>query len=394
MMNGEGAPLDLASFSVSRRTGFMPERGAVLRLPDYYERWEVLIDRLQELIKTRVIRDKVLALPQLVVDEERLSTDAQWWRAYLVVTFLAQAYLWSEGEKGLPSKLPSNLAVPWWAIVSHLDMPPVITYACSALHNWSLKDPGAGITASNLYSTVTFTGTRDEEWFYLVPLLVEIAAAPGLQAMVDAFQAVRLKDNATLLHCMEQIDTAIVNMKAEFNRISDECAPSVFYNEFRPFQAGSKGLDSLPNGLIYEGVDSKPKMYSGASAAQSSTVPAFDVFLGIEHFGTDLEFLKLQRSHMPRPHREFLQELARQPSVRAYIRQCGDCNLVRCYNKALTHLSDFRTNHVVVVTRYIVLQKGTNLNASLEAKGTGGTDFMQFLKQVRDDVKELTLPEK
>ena len=57
-------------------------------------------------------------------------------------------------------------------------------------------------------------------------------------------------------------------------------------------------------------------------------------------------------------------------------------------NSALVHWSEFRTCHVIIVTRYnIVLQKGSGLlNRNLETKGTGGTDF---LKRVRNDIKKL-----
>lgn len=400
-MNGAGhstaceGVLNLASYSVSGRTGFLPETPCVLRLCDYYEPWERLVEILHVLISEKKIRDEVICLPLLEVSDDHLQTEDDWWRAYVVLTFLSQAYIWVDGDTNLPSSVPECLAVPWWEVSLHFDMPPVITYACTTIHNWALRDPVKGLTADNFYSTVTFTGTRDEEWFYVVPLLVEMAAAPGLQAMVDAFQAMLDEDNPMLLRCMNQIETAILEMKAEFNRMPDECDPHVFYNDIRPFQAGSKGLDSLPNGLVYEGIDPKPMMFSGASAAQSSSLPAYDIFLGVEHTGADREFLEQQKLHMPPSHREFLKELAHQPSVRDYISHSGNSDLVRSYNRALANLADFRTNHVIVVTRYIVLhaRKGSGQNESLETKGTGGTDFMQFLKQVRDDVKKLMLPE-
>ena len=46
---------------------------------------------------------------------------------------------------------------------------------------------------------------------------------------------------------------------------------------------------------------------------------------------------------------------------------------------------------MILVTRYIVLQKKHSVNASLDTHGAGGTPFMSFLKQVRDDTLALQL---
>ena len=73
---------------------------------------------------------------------------------------------------------------------------------------------------------------------------------------------------------------------------------------------------------MYEGVDPEPVQYHGSSAAQSSSVHAFDVFLGGTHTGSDTEFLQTMRHYMPAKHKDFLEVLTGQPSVRKYIKQC------------------------------------------------------------------------
>lgn len=39
----------------------------------------------------------------------------------------------------------------------------------------------------------------------------------------------------------------------------------------------------MPNGLVYEGVQTEPMAYSGGSAAQSSLLHCFDELLGVKH---------------------------------------------------------------------------------------------------------------
>ena len=97
------------------------------------------------------------------------------------------------------------------------------------------------------------------------------------------------------------------------------------------------------------------------------------------------------RHYMPAKHRDFLEALTHQPSVREYIKQCKDRDLIAGYNGAVEALAHFRSEHVILVTRYIVLQKKHSVNASLDTRGAGGTPFMSFLKQVRDDTLALQL---
>ena len=64
----------------------------------------------------------------------------------------------------------------------------------------------------------------------------------------------------------------------------------------------------------------------------------FDVFLGGTHTGSDAEFLQTMRHYMPAKHRDFLEALTHQPSVREYIKQCKDRDLIAAYNGAVEAL--------------------------------------------------------
>ena len=44
-----------------------------------------------------------------------------------------------------------------------------------------------------------------------------------------------------------------------------------------------KDNPSMPEGLVYEGVQEEPLEFSGGSAAQSSLLHCFDLLLGVQH---------------------------------------------------------------------------------------------------------------
>lgn len=64
---------------------------------------------------------------------------------------------------------------------------------------------------------------------------------------------------------------------------AERCDPYVFYKKLRQILSGWNNNPVVPDGIIYEGVSDEPKKYNGGSAAQSSTIQAIDIALGIRH---------------------------------------------------------------------------------------------------------------
>ncbi|KAI7879277.1 Indoleamine 2,3-dioxygenase [Lichtheimia hyalospora FSU 10163] len=172
------------------------------------------------------------------------------------------------------------------------------------------------------------------------------------------------------------------------------------------------------------------RRYAGGSAAQSSLIATLDVALGVAHYPTGEKntktdtpandngikdrykglptpnpadelhqnngdqpstpqiykkssappfvrtnrnaFLSAMRAYMPRPHREFLEDLETACNIRPYMMQLQENkhtltdtekDLIRVYNEILGLLKNFRDIHVRIVTLYIVNQarKGPNI---------------------------------
>ena len=84
----------LLEFDVSPQTGFLSERSPLRRLPDsYYEPWEAIVEDLPRLTKAIAIRGQVDKLP--VLSTLKLRSDAEWQRAYLLLSLMAQGYVWA-----------------------------------------------------------------------------------------------------------------------------------------------------------------------------------------------------------------------------------------------------------------------------------------------------------
>lgn len=192
-----------------------------------------------------------------------------------------------------------------------------------------------------------------------------------------------------------------------------------------------EGVDTLWNAQTDEYADmshldeaerllSQYRRYAGGSAAQSSLIAALDVAFGVEHHRTGEKpsfikaaalpndrytklpatnpadeinngaetprtpprfkrtnrntFLRAMRKYMPRPHREFLEDLEEAANIRPYILQLEEndkngnispeeLDIVNAYNECLHQLKLFRDKHVQIVTLYIVNQarKGPNI---------------------------------
>lgn len=86
--------LDLSSYSLSSVSGFLPERPALERLPNpYYDHWEDLSRNLPQLVASDTLKDKLERLP--ILSTALLDSEEEWRRAYVVLSFLSQGYIWS-----------------------------------------------------------------------------------------------------------------------------------------------------------------------------------------------------------------------------------------------------------------------------------------------------------
>ncbi len=180
--------------TISPNRGFLPSIDPnTIHLPPRFAAHEQALDELPGRIAAAhngSLQRWLTSLPPFPLDA--LDGDNIHWRAMHVLSFLAHAYMWGEIGQPPPQCLPASLAVPWNAVATALQMPPILVYATYNLLNWQRLDPEGPIALGNLACLTNFYGGVDEEWFRLVHVEIEAHAAPAV-AGIPAGQ---------VLHCV------------------------------------------------------------------------------------------------------------------------------------------------------------------------------------------------
>ena len=84
-------------YGVSPETGFLPPELPLQCLPHpVYDRWERIINNFQSLLLSKKLRPVIDKLP--IIPPVHLHSEAEWRRAYSVLTFLAHGYIWGGEE--------------------------------------------------------------------------------------------------------------------------------------------------------------------------------------------------------------------------------------------------------------------------------------------------------
>jgi indoleamine 2,3-dioxygenase len=376
----------LEDYGLSVEAGFIAVSQTLL--PDYYSPWTTLLSQLPHLLQHETLQENVLWLD--VLDTTQLKTPAHWQRAYVTLGYLTQAYIWQNKTK--PTTLiPPCLAQPFLDVCEHLGMMPILSYAGLCLWNWqpiSVGESSLSIsvaTFDEIKSSASFTGTRDEDAFNLIPVLTEACGAKLVQPVLDAISRAVKNSETDLGPILKLCATTLQDMAGILSILNQNCDPTIFFQQVRPLLAGSVGLttDGQPVGVTLRRVNGLDEVIQcvGGSAGQSAYFQFLDQVLGVSHQST---LLLEMRAYMPREHREFLEALQTLPSLRDLVdRQKGNKALQDAFERVLDRFLQWRTKHVAIVTRYIV-QPAAALKRQ-EEKGTAGSSPIPFLKQYRDE---------
>lgn len=373
------APVDvgeLVGYDVDSVRGFLPPADPTTSLPGRFARWDEIAGRFPALLAAKEFRRIIDGMPELPVGELSDRRDLE--RAKLLLSFFAHGYVWESAPAA--RRLPRQLARPLWELAERLGRLPIVAHASIALVNWRRIDPDGGIALGNLDSLITFTGTADEKWFYLLTTALEFVGGGAIEPILAAQRAVATRDEAGLAAALSAVAANIEAVSRVLDRMYEQCAPAVFYGQIRPWLSG------WPEpGLVYEGTGTEaPQRIAGGSAAQSPLIQAYDALLGIAHPSpASGPFLLEMRRYMSPTHRAFLERLELGPSVRAFLEGRPESAAETAYNGCVEQLDRFRKSHLAMAGRYIT--KEAKSDEALV--GTGGSDFGAFLGAARRETQ-------
>lgn len=285
---------------------------------------------------------------------------------YVRLGFLASAYVNQVGEERA-HVLPRKIAVPLADICKRLGRPPILSYDGYALFNWKRFDPAGPIALGNIDTIQNFVHLYDEHWFILVHVEIEAIAARILAGIDRAAGGLRDRQPDVVTDALRAIASAVWDQVAVLRRIPEKMDPALYYRTFRPY------IRFFEN-VVYEGVVHAPLNFRGETGAQSSIMPTLIAFMKIPHRQSVLtDHLAEMRNFMPQAHRELIAEVEAMPSPR-------DSSDAVVYNDVLDAMATFRETHFGWAHEYI--------NKWVEdPRGTGGTPYMQWLRQLIDETR-------
>ncbi|KAM4606962.1 indoleamine 2,3-dioxygenase 2-like [Polymixia lowei] len=388
---------DLDAFDISEEFGFLLE-DPLTDLPEYYREWMDLANNLTPLIESHQLRDLVDRMP--VLSPHRLTSHRELRLAHLALGVISMGYVWQEGQHAPAETLPKAVALPYWLVSRRLGLPPILTYADSVLANWKLKDPAGDMEIGNMDLIFTLPGGESCRGFFLVSLLVEMAASSGMTGAVEVMHGMEMHDLSKIQRGLLNVVQSLKNMKETFKLMHEHVDPTDFHGTLRIFVSGWRDNPMLPHGLLYEGVSKERIFLSGGSAAQSSAIQCFDALLCIEHDGDSGAFLMRMRDYMPPAHRQLIETLSVCPSLQEFVLSCSNPAVCEAYDACVLALEDLRSYHLNVVAKYIIVPGSRaratgcplrGVGAALDETGTGGSSLMVFLKSVRDTTHKAML---
>ena len=383
-------PAKIADFGITEEFGYLPTYDPAQSLSAGNEEWDQFGKDLPKLLMGTSFRSRVKALPKFNI--EKLSGEAEVQRAMLILSYIGQAYQWSENTAA--HVMPANLAMPWYEVGKLVGRPPILSYQSYASDNWRRFDKDGEIACGNIGLLQCFLGGQDEEWFILIHIEIEKKAGKALKAIEDAQHAVLENDAEKVEAALIKLRNALAAMYEVLGRMPERCDPYIYFHRVRPYIFGWRNNPSLPDGVIYEGVDEYKGVgqnFRGETGAQSAIIPAMDGILGIEHERDELrEYLMEMRTYMPPKHVAFIEAVEAGPSVRNFAISTKRSSLTNVFNESVELVAKFRAMHLEYAGTYIHAQaQATPGNPS--AVGTGGTPFMTYLRKHRDETKVQTI---
>ncbi|CAG9316050.1 unnamed protein product [Blepharisma stoltei] len=352
-----------SSFGLSETHGFTigQEPPGIPSLQNLYPHYE-LVQSLQN--SPQNILQQIASLP--TVDPTPLYQETlQLELAALLYGMIVSSYYWNTETPS--TKIPANISIPFLQISQKLRRPPILTAASLHYHNWKFIENSGNFHVNNFQALFTFSGTKDEENFYLTPMYIEYLGTPLIDACYKLYSGLENSNKFQVIEALDAFKDTIEIMTKTFKLIYQKVDPKIFYFGFR------KKLKSFETGVIFEGVSENSEIYAGASAAQIPIVKYIDEVFNLNK---NDEFIQKMWNYMKTEHRNFISYIGtiRPRDMKEKIIELG---AVEEWNNAIEKICKLREAHLKLAYHYVLAP-----GQGKDQKGTGGSSIEQFLSSL------------
>lgn len=380
----------LHEFDISRY-GFLTDPHSIpIQLPNGFEEYNEVVEAIEDnngLFFRSLVNALEKGKPQkFYYNLVKNLTFAEKKQVYSLFTFVVQKYIRCMGINDTPTEIPYELGIVWSECAKEFNLPCVTSYAATILYN-CIFDP-----SGNIESRHAISGTNDELHFYKVHMKIEACGANVLKSMYF----LDTTNKESIMRALLQVDKAIKRITELMRTMYDGCDPEVFWINIRHYLGGFTERNGLPNGLKVKDTNMAFK-FDGGSAAQSTLIQAFDIFLGVSH-GSEhgSHFLLEQRNYMPVKHHDFLKALEHSyPNnfLKNLISEFDDEEMTTAFNKCISSLKLFRQVHYDLVHKYVIRFITGNAQSIHGKGGTGGLPTEKLIEYIDNTQKtKLIIP--
>jgi hypothetical protein len=169
----------MKKYGVDPKHGFLPGKDPCTELTNAQcKEWEIIATQLPDLLSAGQCR-QILSTMKLIDWRCIGKSRRQRRRAFLLLSAMANAYLWCEPEN-IVDIIPKNIAIPLCGVAESLGIQPALVHASIVLANWRRLDPKGPVTTDNITTLIDILGGRDEKWFFLLTVEIEYVGARAL----------------------------------------------------------------------------------------------------------------------------------------------------------------------------------------------------------------------
>jgi len=285
--------------------------------------------------------------------------------------------------ENVPQILPKQLAIPLYQVCEKLGCKDSLGYI-QQFYNWERKNPTESHKIyDNLRLRISFTGTIDEETFFLISTFADFQMGTIFKAMYDANQNITREDDDAIIKNLQDIKTSLDNIIDHMGIMKQQNRPMIYYHQLRPYLAGYSDKKYLPSGILFEGVtDENDNPYRSESAGGSvGNDPSYQIFeagMGIHFTGDMAKFEDMFAKAFMKPHRDLIKDMKAHSKIREYIKQRQNAQLTEAYNDIISKYIKFYLTHWGYIQTFIVQ---VTKRPEMAIVGTGDTPLSVVRKK-------------